>query len=125
MKSKKRWALKQQGIIVLNLQCTDIHVQVCTLLHTPIGHVQYMHVIAPSHAVCCCFRATIIKEVVYTMESHGMSIDIRHIMLLADLMTCKVSAQPLNFSRFFFFKTLKFTGFPHCRVKYSVLQEWD
>ena len=31
-------------------------------------------------------------EIVYTMESHGMSIDIRHIMLLADLMTCKVRA---------------------------------
>ena len=34
-------------------------------------------------------------EIVYTMESHGMSIDIRHIMLLADLMTCKVA--PLTF----------------------------
>merc|ERR1711872_1120507 len=28
-------------------------------------------------------------EVAYTMESHGMSIDIRHVMLLADLMTCR------------------------------------
>lgn len=29
------------------------------------------------------------NEVKHTMESHGMSIDIRHIMLLADLMTCR------------------------------------
>merc|ERR1712098_590321 len=34
-------------------------------------------------------RTTIMNEVKYTMESHGMSIDIRHIMLLADLMTCR------------------------------------
>ena len=35
-------------------------------------------------------RSTIINEIVYTMTSHGMSIDIRHVMLLADLMTYKV-----------------------------------
>lgn len=35
-------------------------------------------------------RRTIIKEIQYTMESHGMSIDIRHMMLLADVMTYKV-----------------------------------
>ena len=34
-------------------------------------------------------RATIMKEIDYTMSSHGMSIDKRHIMLLADLMTCR------------------------------------
>merc|ERR1719187_3041100 len=34
-------------------------------------------------------RKTIINEITYTMESHGMSIDIRHVMLLADLMTCR------------------------------------
>ncbi len=34
-------------------------------------------------------RKTIIKEIKYTMESHGMNIDIRHIMLMADLMTCR------------------------------------
>ncbi|CAK9300704.1 unnamed protein product [Gordionus sp. m RMFG-2023] len=32
-------------------------------------------------------RTTIINEIVYTMSNHGMSIDIRHVMLLADLMT--------------------------------------
>merc|ERR1712098_794072 len=34
-------------------------------------------------------RTTIMNEVKYTMESHGMSIDIRHIMLLVALMTCR------------------------------------
>jgi DNA-directed RNA polymerase III subunit RPC1 len=34
-------------------------------------------------------KDTIINEIKYTMESHGMSIDIRHIRLLADLMTCR------------------------------------
>ncbi len=34
-------------------------------------------------------RMTIMKEIQYTMESHGMSIDRRHITLLADLMTCR------------------------------------
>lgn len=36
-------------------------------------------------------RRSIIDEIQYTMASHGMSIDIRHMMLLADLMTSKVS----------------------------------
>merc|ERR1719150_950103 len=34
-------------------------------------------------------RKTIMKEIQYTMESHGMSIDRRHITLLADVMTCR------------------------------------
>lgn len=34
-------------------------------------------------------RKTIIREIQYTMESHGMSVDVRHISLLADLMTCR------------------------------------
>ncbi len=34
-------------------------------------------------------RRTIIHEIQYTMESHGMSIDTRHVQLLADLMTCR------------------------------------
>ena len=34
-------------------------------------------------------RRTIMREIQYTMESHGMSIDRRHIALLADLMTCR------------------------------------
>jgi len=38
----------------------------------------------------CLYRQTIINEIVYTMVNHGMSIDARHVMLLADLMTFKV-----------------------------------
>lgn len=32
-------------------------------------------------------RVTIMNEITFTMQSHGMSIDSRHVMLLADLMT--------------------------------------
>ena len=35
-------------------------------------------------------RRTIINEIQYTMQSHGMSIDPRHVMLLGDVMTYKV-----------------------------------
>ena len=35
-------------------------------------------------------RKCIIDEIQYTMASHGMSIDLRHMMLLADVMTYKV-----------------------------------
>lgn len=41
---------------------------------------------------CCgieAARSTIINEINYTMSSHGMSIDVRHVMLLGDLMTFK------------------------------------
>jgi len=34
-------------------------------------------------------RRSIIDEIQYTMKSHGMNIDVRHMMLLADLMTYK------------------------------------
>lgn len=40
-------------------------------------------------------RLTIINEIQYTMGSHGMSIDPRHVMLLGDVMTYKV--RPLDF----------------------------
>ncbi|KAJ3236806.1 hypothetical protein HDU81_010375 [Chytriomyces hyalinus] len=43
-------------------------------------------------------RQTIINEIVYTMESHGMTIDQRHVMLLADLMTFK--GEILGITRF-------------------------
>ena len=36
-------------------------------------------------------RKKIIDEIHYTMSSHGMTIDIRHMMLLADLMSFKVT----------------------------------
>ena len=35
-------------------------------------------------------RTCIIDEIEYTMKSHGMSIDNRHMMLLADVMTSRV-----------------------------------
>jgi DNA-directed RNA polymerase III subunit RPC1 len=37
-------------------------------------------------------RYAIMSEIKYTMGSHGMSIDDRHMMLLADCMTYKVGA---------------------------------
>jgi DNA-directed RNA polymerase III subunit RPC1 len=40
-------------------------------------------------------RTTIINEIVYTMASHGIGLDVRHVMLLADLMTYKVR-RPLS-----------------------------
>ncbi|KAH3863264.1 DNA-directed RNA polymerase III subunit RPC1-like [Dreissena polymorpha] len=43
-------------------------------------------------------RKTIMNEINYTMSSHGMSIDIRHVMLLADLMTYK--GEVLGVTRF-------------------------
>jgi predicted esterase YcpF (UPF0227 family) len=36
------------------------------------------------------FRNTIIHEIQYTMDKHGMTIDPRHVMLLGDIMTSKV-----------------------------------
>lgn len=39
-------------------------------------------------------RQAIIQEIKYTMGSHGMAIDPRHNMLLADVMTYKVGAEP-------------------------------
>lgn len=38
-------------------------------------------------------RRTIINEIQFTMSSHGMSIDPRHVMLLGDVMTYKVRSR--------------------------------
>jgi len=43
-------------------------------------------------------RTIIMKEIEYTMQSHGMSIDRRHVMLLADLMTFR--GKVLGITRF-------------------------
>ncbi|KAL2911303.1 DNA-directed RNA polymerase III subunit C1 (rpo31) [Polyrhizophydium stewartii] len=43
-------------------------------------------------------KQTIIDEILYTMKSHGMTIDRRHVMLLADLMTFK--GEVLGITRF-------------------------
>lgn len=48
-------------------------------------------------------RKCIIEEIKYTMESHGMSIDIRHMMLLADLMTFRVCPFPHRVTLYFLF----------------------
>ena len=41
-------------------------------------------------------RTTVINEIVYTMASHGIGLDVRHVMLLADLMTYKVGMSDLS-----------------------------
>ena len=46
-----------------------------------------IYICTHTHIIC---RQTIINEIAYTMVNHGMSIDTRHVMLLADLMTFKV-----------------------------------
>jgi DNA-directed RNA polymerase III subunit RPC1 len=43
-------------------------------------------------------RSTIMNEITYTMTNHGITIDIRHVMLLADLMTFK--GEVLGITRF-------------------------
>ncbi|GLJ49756.1 hypothetical protein SUGI_1056440 [Cryptomeria japonica] len=43
-------------------------------------------------------RSVIIEQIEYTMKSHGMSIDIRHMMHLADVMTFK--GEVLGITRF-------------------------
>ncbi len=43
-------------------------------------------------------RQTIVNEIKYTMQQHGMSIDIRHMNLVADVMTFK--GQVLGITRF-------------------------
>lgn len=45
-------------------------------------------------------RSTIINEIQYTMVNHGMSIDRRHVMLLADLMSYKVKQRNLYMQYF-------------------------
>lgn len=43
-------------------------------------------------------RQTIVHEILHTMSSHGMTIDARHVMLLADLMSFK--GEILGITRF-------------------------
>ncbi|KAK3708848.1 hypothetical protein QZH41_016279 [Actinostola sp. cb2023] len=43
-------------------------------------------------------RQTIMNEIIYTMTNHGMSIDVRHVMLLAELMAFK--GEILGITRF-------------------------
>jgi DNA-directed RNA polymerase III subunit RPC1 len=55
-------------------------------------HTTSNHVIETAHVLGIeAARRTIINEIQYTMASHGMSIDPRHVMLLGDVMSYKVS----------------------------------
>ena len=57
------------------------------------------HIIEMQHTLGIeAARKTIISEIQYTMESHGMSIDARHVMLLADVMSYK--GEVLGITRF-------------------------
>ncbi|KAA8492229.1 DNA-directed RNA polymerase III subunit RPC1 [Porphyridium purpureum] len=62
-------------------------------------HVTCNHIISVEHALGIeAARATIMSEVQYTMQSHGMTIDPRHIMLLADVMSYR--GEILGITRF-------------------------
>ena len=65
--------IRPSGLVLPELTFTAVH----RLYHTDVF-------------VCSAFRTTIMNEIIYTMVNHGMSIDIRHVMLLADLMSYKV-----------------------------------
>ena len=60
-----------------------VAIDICACIHRIANYDIHMH----THIKC---RQTIINEIAYTMVNHGMSIDTRHVMLLADLMTFKV-----------------------------------
>ena len=55
--------------------------------HTTSNHIMEVEKVLGIEAA----RRTIINEIQYTMQSHGMSIDPRHVMLLGDVMSYKVS----------------------------------
>lgn len=54
--------------------------------HTTSNHVMEVEKVLGIEAA----RRTVINEIQYTMSSHGMSIDPRHVMLLGDVMSYKV-----------------------------------
>jgi DNA-directed RNA polymerase III subunit RPC1 len=55
------------------------------------------HIIEVEHTLGIeAARTAIMREIEYTMGSHGMTIDLRHMMLLADVMTYKVSSRRRN-----------------------------
>lgn len=62
--------------------------------NTKINHVIEVHETLGVEAA----RQSIIDEIHDTMRNHGMSIDKRHMMLLADVMTYKVSVRCSLFS---------------------------
>lgn len=62
--------------------------------HTTSNHIMEIEAVLGIEAA----RQSIINEIQYTMKSHGMSIDNRHIQLLGDIMTFK--GQVLGITRF-------------------------
>lgn len=80
--SEKRFNILAEGYGLLNIMSVDG----VDYTKTRSNHIfENLKVLGIEAA-----RATIIDEIVYTMKSHGMVIDLRHVMLLADLMTSKV-----------------------------------
>jgi DNA-directed RNA polymerase III subunit RPC1 len=70
-------------------------------------------------------RQTIINEIQYTMQSHDMNIDLRHVMLLGDVMTYKVSLMNSCIASFLIYirqgEVLGITRFGVAKMKDSVL----
>ena len=58
--------------------------------HTTSNHVMEVEKVLGIEAA----RRTVINEIQFTMSEHGMSIDPRHVMLLGDVMTYKVTLCP-------------------------------
>ncbi|XP_071725233.1 LOW QUALITY PROTEIN: DNA-directed RNA polymerase III subunit 1-like [Rutidosis leptorrhynchoides] len=85
-----KWQLFVEGTGLLEVMGTE-GVDGCK---TTSNHVLEVHRTLGIEAA----RKCIIDEIRQTMESHGMSIDIRHMMLLADLMTFK--GEVLGITRF-------------------------
>jgi len=92
----KFYNLLVEGYGLLTVMTTD-GVDAC---NTTSNHVMETEKVLGIEAA----RSTIINEIQYTMGNHGMSIDVRHVKLLADLMTCMVCHPPHFFV----------TSFVHC-----------
>lgn len=67
-------------------------------------------------------RKTIMNEIVYTMESHGMSIDSRHVMLLADVMSFR--GEILGIQRCVFIMKEALVASPHNAYRISGNRVW-
>src|ERR1700733_3984257 len=72
-------------IVTLTVSLTS-HTEGIVGEHTTSNHVMEVEKVLGIEAA----RRTIVNEIQYTMSSHGMSIDPRHVMLLGDVMTYKV-----------------------------------
>lgn len=68
-------------ILFLSLHCAQLDnckASKCLLL-------QIMNTVVPKTQIH--FRRTIIEEIKFTMQDYGITLDVRHLMLLADLMS--------------------------------------